>query len=527
MEYALHADSLNENQTKDVESLLSSELMRLSINDRTAIEEEIHGVSCLAPEETPQFLDMSLRQLLAMLNDLPSDVSVGYRQSQGFQNTYVNSADFLLRFLRCELFDVQKAALRIAKFLDLCIEYFGVYALQRPIMLSDFNKEELKYFRSGRVQFLPFRDRSGRRVAILFPGKEYFNMPEKVKVRAFDAMGRDLWRSIWHCFSKHLLTFYFPHEFDLRLSLIYHVQMKMLIYTCWAATECPDTQRKGFVLIVWYDKTLVDLSGRGAQNKYKIHELSTCRVCAAHICTPDTPYFRFRRACAVMRAGSNKVKMRMHVGNTMELIYILQAYGIPTDVLPITYSGTVKVQPTRQWMRLRNFLEEPLYQNTEEVRSVVECPYSSDIVFRQGTSILTHPGNNIFRSLIASKYDEIQRSSNCKTGHSHVHVHVHGAKNSQKGKEANKLATRILVKEIMEEMERTNMRVLNWDDRQGFWRVLHDKSQIYVKVEYLVREHKNSIKAMSNRQWTHSSTSAFCTADNTRSCFCPSPPYGE
>lgn len=284
--------------------------------------------------------------------------------------------------------------------------------------------------------------------------------------------------------------------------------MKILIYFCWTATECPDTQRKGFVLIAWFDKAFDMPLQRASQPKYEIHELASCRVCAAHICTPDTPFYRFRRACAVLRAGNNKVKMRMHIGNTMELIYILQAYGIPTDVLPITYSGTVKVQPTRQWMRLRNFLEEPLYQHTEEARSVVECPYPNDIVFRQGTSILTHPGNNTFRALIASKYDEFERTSNCQNPH--THMHAHGANNS----------TRILVKEIMEEMQRKNMRVLNWDDAQGFWRILHDKSHIYVKIEYLVREHKNSIKAMSNRQWTDSSTSAFCTYDSSGSCFC-------
>lgn len=191
-EYAVHGDHLKENQMKDVESLLSSELMRLSINDRNAIEEEIHGVHCLAPEETPQLLDVSLRQLLVVLNNLPSDISAGYRQSQRFPNTYVNTADFLLRFLRCELFDVQKAAMRVAHFLNLCTEYFGVYALQRPVMLSDFNKDELKCFRRGRLQWLPFRDRSGRRVAILFPGKEYFTIPEKVRVRALDAMGRNI-----------------------------------------------------------------------------------------------------------------------------------------------------------------------------------------------------------------------------------------------------------------------------------------------------------------------------------------------
>ena len=45
-----------------VENTLSKELLKLSLNDRNAIEEEIHGVRCGAAEETPELLDRSLRE---------------------------------------------------------------------------------------------------------------------------------------------------------------------------------------------------------------------------------------------------------------------------------------------------------------------------------------------------------------------------------------------------------------------------------------------------------------------------------
>ena len=186
MATSVHFDDTLKEDPKDVESLLSAELMRLSIKHKNAIDEEIHGVHCLAPEETPQFLDLSLRQLAVMLDRLPNEIGKAFRQSQEFHNTYVNTLGFRLRFLRCELFDVQKAALRIANFLNLSLEYFGVYALQRSILLSDFKKNELKFMRRGRLQWLPFRDRSGRRVATIFPGKGLSSIPEKIKVRALD-----------------------------------------------------------------------------------------------------------------------------------------------------------------------------------------------------------------------------------------------------------------------------------------------------------------------------------------------------
>lgn len=184
-------DEIKDNP-KDVDNLLSAELMRLSLRDRTAIQEEIHGVNCVAKTETPDLLESSLRQLATELDqNLPEEITQAYQQSQKLPNTYVNTLAFRLRFLRCELFDVRRTARRIALFLNIVLEYFGEYALERPIRLSDMTKEELKYMRKGRHQWLPFRDRSGRRIAIIIPGKELYNMPHKIKVSTNDVMRCD------------------------------------------------------------------------------------------------------------------------------------------------------------------------------------------------------------------------------------------------------------------------------------------------------------------------------------------------
>ena len=170
-----------------VDELLSKELMRLSVNDRNGIQEEIHGVGCLAPEECPELIHRSLKALSIELDalslSLPPDLTKAYRQSQLLANTYVNETEFRLRFLRCELFDVPLTGLRICGFLELVLDLFGEYALQRPITLYDFNKEELKYLRYGCYQFLPFRDRAGRRIISIIPGEGLENVPVNTKVR--------------------------------------------------------------------------------------------------------------------------------------------------------------------------------------------------------------------------------------------------------------------------------------------------------------------------------------------------------
>jgi len=161
------------------DELLSKELLRLSVEDRNGIQEEIHGVRCLAPEETPHLIKTSLCQLAFELDNdecIPPSQKRAYLKSQQLQRqqqqqTYVNGVEFRLRFLRCELFDAKKAAKKMVEFLNYALEFFGDYALMRPIKISDFTKAELKIMRTeGKFQFLPFRDRSGRRILFCFPG---------------------------------------------------------------------------------------------------------------------------------------------------------------------------------------------------------------------------------------------------------------------------------------------------------------------------------------------------------------------
>ncbi len=159
-----------------MDSLLSQELLQLSMNDRTAMEEEIHGVRCIAPEETTQLLQNSLKNLAMVLaNDeiIPPSEKRAYLLGMSLPRTHINTDGFRLRFLRFHLFDVVKAAKKLVNFLNITAILFGDVVLERPIQLSDFNKRELQLMRSGSIQFLPFRDRSGRRVLVVINPKPF------------------------------------------------------------------------------------------------------------------------------------------------------------------------------------------------------------------------------------------------------------------------------------------------------------------------------------------------------------------
>ena len=145
-----------------VDDLISRELLQLSLQDRNAINEEIHGVRTISPEETPEMLEKELRNMDIAIKKIRNKNA--FVRSQQFPNTYINSPEFRLRFLRADLFDANTAALKMVNFLDLISEVFGDFALRRQIQMSDFSREEMQIFRVGHQQLLPYRDRSGRRI---------------------------------------------------------------------------------------------------------------------------------------------------------------------------------------------------------------------------------------------------------------------------------------------------------------------------------------------------------------------------
>jgi hypothetical protein len=170
----------NNFSNNDAEKILVNEMNNCTIKDRTAIQEEIHGVYCLALDynETPELITSSLKQLSVELDNdehIPQYEKHAYILSQRLQKEqdeeqqqqpnsssivllYVNSIEFRLMYLRCELFDVKKAAKSIVQALDFLLKYYGEYALKRKIKLSDFTKNELNIMKKGLVQLLPSRE---------------------------------------------------------------------------------------------------------------------------------------------------------------------------------------------------------------------------------------------------------------------------------------------------------------------------------------------------------------------------------
>jgi len=451
-----HAHDEEKNDPKAVEGVLLRELMELSVQDRNDFQEEIHGVRCLAPNETPELLNESQSMLQWELdNNIPSHQKQAYLKSQQLHDdhiqTHVNTSAFRLRFLRCEMFNAKKAAIRMCQYLDHSTRLFGDYALQRPIKIADFSKSELRYFRKGRYQFLPYRDRggvAGRRILCIIGDEEWEAIPP-------------------------------------------YVRNKIFMYLVWVAGNDPDVQREGLIIVPWLDSAFNISQNPTIQTKD--HELLTVRACAIHWCSPDTPLYRFRRSLMTMRIGkNNRSRLILHLGEGVENRYKLQSYGIYSEQnpIPITYSGKIKTIYFKQWMNAREHIEKETGQGS----AIVESPYLSDIIFRKGASLTHHPGNTALRSLIVRKARLELLEAQSRTDGDHPIEVI---------KKVAMAKTQRFVDEVIQEMRETTIaneakktgktcRFLVWDE-DGWWTELSEEQEIRTRIEYIVRSIRNMV----------------------------------
>eukprot|EP00536_Pseudo-nitzschia_multiseries_P013394 jgi/Psemu1/211550/e_gw1.571.37.1 len=449
---------------KLAEEILSKELLALSWADRNSYHEEIHGVRCLALEETPSLVEESLRKLAFELDEvIPHSEKRAYLRGQTQSKAskqYINDKNFRLTFLRCELFDAHKAAKRMAKTCECLLHLFGPYALERPIKLSDFTSAELKAFRKGRTQILPFRDRIGRRVAVLFPNMRISEVKDWTQIR--------------------------------------RLQVRIFLYMSFVLSLDVETQRRGVVMLLWFDRMRTKNPMPFAEKwsaGIKAHSAAMVRCSALHICSPETKGFRLQWSILLlMISANNRVKVKIHNGERIELRYLLNGYGISTDTLPVSWTGTIKASDIaylKQWMRTRDYLEDP--SNRNDPSAPIECPDLNHVIFKKGTSTIHHPGNVRFRSMIQSRYEyELSRKNRAapeQVGVHHNH-NTHGdtaaATTTTTNPEDDKSIKSLLVAHVMELFQTQQLRALIWNEKMSWWNLISDERQIVKKVENAV-----------------------------------------
>lgn len=166
----------------------------------------------------------------------------------------------------------------------------------------------------------------------------------------------------------------------------------------------------------------------------------------------------------------------------------------------------LKLTYHRQWIRLRQSIEQrelgqrlsgmsPSAFYHVNCNTMIDCPCLNDVLFRQGTSTTSHPGNVAFRALIEARLRELETLQQLEaTTKENKKCGTRKKKGSSKQTKTTNVKTRKLVMDVIEEIQRRqNGRILFWNE-MGWWDEATDQDQIYLKVEYIVREYRLGLK---------------------------------
>mmetsp|Transcript_3694 Transcript_3694/g.9666 ORF Transcript_3694/g.9666 Transcript_3694/m.9666 type:complete len:520 (+) Transcript_3694:162-1721(+) len=435
---------------QEADRILARELLRLSFKERTMISEEIHGVRDAFPEskETPETVQLAL---LAMEDAMDSMIP-----GCGFWAEDVPQSRALrLAFLRCELFDAAKAARRMLNHVrvvrKLSFSPSGMGRGGRIVASAWFSRDEYAALRTGAIQLLPFRDRSGRRILVVWSA----------------------------CFKMLAIT-----------------RLKIVLYLISGASEDVESQKKGFVIMIWPgDCDVIKPTNDGimstildGQVVVDVQAAFSLRIVCVHFGYERSRLLSLARRF-VVRFFQHKTRLNIITGSNTELNYKIMGFGIHPSMLPIAINGTVKNKNHLQWLEARERIEQEPYGSFHQQRSrrgaVVECPSIHDVLFHRGKSCQYHPGNVWFKGMLESKKD--------------------------RHRSANQTAKSLIAWELVEEVEGRSGRFLHWDNRSGWWVEFEDPTEVRHKVATALRDFGKRNRAAANRQNTHSGTSFFAS----------------
>ncbi|KAL3759979.1 hypothetical protein ACHAWU_000602 [Discostella pseudostelligera] len=263
----------------------------------------VHWSTTYRPDETPDFLLKSHRLLLDEIDKLPNEKKAGWLMAREKCDPTLVGEDHRLMFLRCELFNIELAAQRIANYWNRRIELFGNDRAFKPLHLGE----------DGAITPINDNDDSdngqfgGR--AILFADPSRFAGYDKNNNDERMGVVRALW-------------------------LIFHsvIMGNDLV------------QKLGVVVVVFPHHAKISIIDRKLI-KMNIESLSGClpiRVGGFHICHP--PWFFGKFVYPIMKVvmpSRMSKRIRVHVGSEEKVLENLKQFGLEKKALPSDIGGDI------------------------------------------------------------------------------------------------------------------------------------------------------------------------------------------
>ncbi|KAL3934610.1 MAG: hypothetical protein SGBAC_009711 [Bacillariaceae sp.] len=266
-------------------------MKHLTFQDIQEEQEVLHGVAgdVVINENIMNDLLLSLTAQLDRLKKGSAYETAARRNGQA----YAANRELQTAFLRANRFDPKESAEKMIKFFKYKQELFGEESLERDITAEDLDGDDVKCLLEGYFQYSPFRDRSGRKIHLEFPG-----VRTKTTIRA---------------------------------------ELRARFYVLANTVETLVDVSKGTILVTYLVHQYQDhLNGAGFMESLDFMMATIPLTMAGnHLCISARLECMICNACVAMMPHRDRVKTKIHFGSHVECQYLLASYGVTRSVLPL------------------------------------------------------------------------------------------------------------------------------------------------------------------------------------------------
>lgn len=271
----------------------------------------------VVPVETPELLASKFQELNEALQKIPDKAKKDWLVASQEKCPELCDNTFKLMFLRCELFNCDLAAKRIAKYWKKRVEIFGESKAFVPLILGEngpYDGDE-ECMKIGFVCSTEKRDAAGRLILFSDPSV----LPEDKS--SYDT--KSMCRAIWYVMDSVL------------------------------ADEI--TQRKGVVIIAYPKNVKLSHSNPKLEKMY-VEAIKGClpvRISALHICNPPWVFLCLLSVFKILMGAKLRKKIQINSGDEVKVLEKFESiFGISRTDLPIVLGGSLLLNHG-QWLRER------------------------------------------------------------------------------------------------------------------------------------------------------------------------------
>lgn len=356
---------------KDYGMEFVSELNKLSIQERDESNYDLHGVSDIIMNEDPEFIRCSIKSMKAELDKVPDNAGKeAYQHALEQDAEYVLDEKFLIMFLRAVEFNTKTAAIRFVAFFETKLELFGREKLGRDIRVDDLDEDDINCLESGYAQVLNKRDRAGRAIFMLMP-----------MIRRYKTLQN-------------------------RMRTIYMVIM--------FALKDVETQKRGIVAIPYNVGPSHTKDRQAVWKNALLVSVLPIRFTGVHYCYDDEKLRAVFFVAMVVFEKAARIRSRFHLGTDMEVIYTLMTFGIPNEALPVSFSGSLRLENHHDFIRrMRKEDDESKISSSNGnvvVRRII-VPSQFDVLLGRGKPLQKYSGNINYHYVIGGYHDHYEEAS--------------------------------------------------------------------------------------------------------------------